>query len=57
MSDVVMQGKVAEIIFMRAIEILPGILKFQAIFCKGSYWQWWRFSYFHCIQLVILEKR
>ena len=28
MSDVVMQGKVAEIIYMRAIEIFPGMFKF-----------------------------
>ena len=38
MSDAVMEGKVAEVIYRRAIEIFSGMLQFQQpIFCRDSY--------------------
>ena len=38
MSDAVMEGKVAEVIYRRAIEMFSGMLQFQQpIFCRDSY--------------------
>ena len=42
MPDAVMQGKVAEVIYRRAIEIFSGMLKLP-IFVEIHIWQWWWF--------------